>query len=255
MAEKHPGGLKGLIPHLVFVLLLLGVWEWAGSQGWLNPAFFGRPSGIWKYLYDNLVASPKLAIDFGWTALGTLSAFVLGSLCAVAVALLFVTYPKVEHFLEPYFSALNAMPRIALAPLFILWFGLGVGSKIAVGFSLTFFIVLSSTVAGIRGVNQDHITLSRTLGATPSQLFFLITLPGAVPVIFSGLRLGLIYALLGVVGGEIIASEHGLGQTLSYLSSTFHIDGVFALLLILSLLGVAVVRGMTKLEKYLLRWQ
>ena len=242
-------------PHLIFVTGLLVVWEWAAGQKMLNPAFFGSPSGISHYLWDNLFASPKLLIDFGWTALGTLSAFVLGSVSAVTVALLFVMYPKIEYFLEPYFSALNAMPRIALAPLFILWFGLGVGSKIAVGFSLTFFIVLSSTVAGIRGINPDHVTLSRTLGATPSQLFFLITLPGAVPVIFSGLRLGLIYALLGVVGGEIIASEHGLGQTLSYLSSTFHIDGVFALLLLLSLLGVAVVRGMTRLEKYLLRWQ
>lgn len=255
MDSARTGGFQALLPHIIFVVCLLVVWEWAASQKWLNPAFFGHPSGIWKYLWDNLFASPKLIIDFGWTALGTLSAFVLGSVCAVTMALLFVMYPKFEHFLEPYFSALNAMPRIALAPLFILWFGLGVGSKIAVGFSLTFFIVLSSTVAGIRGVNQDHVTLSRTLGATPSQLFFLITLPGAVPVIFSGLRLGLIYALLGVVGGEIIASEHGLGQTLSYLSSTFHIDGVFALLLVLSLLGVAVVRGMTRLEKYLLRWQ
>jgi NitT/TauT family transport system permease protein len=255
MDNRDAGGLRALIPHIVFILAVLALWEWAASQKLLNPAFFGHPGGIWKYLWENLFASPKLIIDFGWTALGTLSAFVLGSVCAVAVALMFVMYPKVEHFLEPYFSALNAMPRIALAPLFILWFGLGVGSKIAVGFSLTFFIVLSSTVAGIRGVNQDHVTLSRTLGATPSQLFFLVTLPGAVPVIFSGLRLGLIYALLGVVGGEIIASEHGLGQTLSYLSSTFHIDGVFALLLLLSLLGVAVVRGMTRLEKYLLRWQ
>ena len=255
MDSARGGWFKEYFPHIAFGVCLLLVWEWAASQKLLNPAFFGHPSGIWHYLWDNLFASPKLLIDFGWTALGTLSAFVLGSVSAVTVALLFVMYPKFEHFLEPYFSALNAMPRIALAPLFILWFGLGVGSKIAVGFSLTFFIVLSSTVAGIRGINQDHVTLSRTLGATPSQLFFLITLPGAVPVIFSGLRLGLIYALLGVVGGEIIASEHGLGQTLSYLSSTFHIDGVFALLLLLSLLGVAVVRGMTRLEKYLLRWQ
>jgi NitT/TauT family transport system permease protein len=101
--------------------------------------------------------------------------------------------------------------RIALAPLFILWFGLWIGSKIAVGASLTFFIVQSTTVAGIRGVNPDHVTLSRTLGATPLQRFVLVTLPGAVPVLFSGLRLGLIYAMLGVIGAEIIAAEHGLG--------------------------------------------
>ena len=164
MDSARTGGFSALLPHIVFVVCLLLVWEGVASQKWLNPAFFGSPHGIWHYLWDNLFASPNLIIDFGWTALGT-------------------------------------------------------------------------------------------LGATPAQLFFLVTLPGAVPVIFSGPRLGLIYALLGVVGGEIIASEHGLGQTLSYLSSTFHIDGVFALLLVLALLGVAVVRGMTRLEKYLQRWQ
>src|SRR5699024_6212717 len=109
-----------------------------------------------------------------------------------------VAMPRFERFSEPYIAALNATPRIALMPLFILWFGLGVSSKIAIGFSLTFFIVLSNTVAGIRGVDQDHLTLSRTLGAKPLQVFFLVTIPGAIPVIFSGLRLGLLYALLGV---------------------------------------------------------
>lgn len=135
------------------------------------------------------------------------------------------------------------------------YFGLGLGSKIAVGCSLTFFIVLSSTVAGIRGVSQDHLTLCKTLGASPVTTFFQVTLPGAVPVIFSGLRLGLIYALLGVIGAEIIASEKGLGQSLAYLGSTFEVNGVMALLLVLALLGVAVVRTMTWLEKRLLHWQ
>jgi NitT/TauT family transport system permease protein len=142
------------------------------------------------------------------------------------VGLLFVAFPKIEKFLDPYFNAMNVMPRIALAPLFILWFGLGLGSKIAVGCSLTFFIVLSSTVAGIRGVSQDHVTLCKTLGASAVTTFFQVTLPGAVPVIFSGLRLGLIYAMLGVIGAEIIASEKGLGQSLAYLGATFEVNGV-----------------------------
>jgi NitT/TauT family transport system permease protein len=152
-------------------------------------------------------------------------------------------------------NAMNVMPRIALAPLFILWFGLGLGSKIALGCSLTFFIVLSSTVAGIRGVSQDHVTLCKTLGASAVATFFQVTLPGAVPVIFSGLRLGLIYSLLGVIGAEIIASEKGLGQALAYLGSTFEVNGVMALLLVLAVIGVSVMKTMTWLEKRLLHWQ
>jgi NitT/TauT family transport system permease protein len=242
------------LAHAVFLSVFLGAWEIASSQGWLPGAFFGQPSGIARFLITN-VNDGKLWSDLGWTLAGTVMAFGLGSFSAIGLGLLFVRYPVLEHFLEPYFGALNVMPRIALAPLFILWFGLGLGSKVAIGFSLTFFIVLSATVAGMRGVSADHVTLCKTLGAKPSQVFFSVTLPGAVPVLFSGLRLGLIYALLGVVGGEIIASEKGLGQSLAYLGATFNINGMMALLLVLALLGVGVVRGMTWLEKRLLHWQ
>ena len=209
-----------LLVHFIFLIALYFLGELATSKGWLNPTFFGRPSGIIEFLRQN-IASGKLWSDLAWTLLGTGISFLFGS----------------------------------LAPLFILWFGLGLGSKVAVGFSLTFFIVLSSTIAGIRGVSQDHVTLCKTLGASPFTIFFQVTLPGAVPVIFSGLRLGLIYALLGVIGAEIIASEHGLGQSIAYLGSTFDVNGVMALLLVLALLGVTVVFLMTWLEKRLLHWQ
>ncbi len=244
-----------VLMHLAFLGALLGTWEYAARNGMVNPTFVGQPSGIGNFLWSNLVTGSRLWVELGWTLLGTFSAFLLGSVAALLTGLAFVSMPRLEKFVDPYLTAFNAMPRIALAPLFILWFGLGVSSKIAIGFSLTFFLVLSSTVAGIRGLNQDHITLTRTLGASPSQMFLLVTLPGAVPVIFSGLRLGLIYAMLGVVGGEIIAAEHGLGQTLAYLGSTFNMDGVMALLLILSLLGMLVTWSMSVMEKRLLRWQ
>ena len=130
------------------------------------------------------------------------------------------------------------MPRIALVPLFLLWFGLDIGSKVAVGFSLTFFIVLSATIAGMRNVDRDHLLLSQALGATPVQVFFKVMLPSAVPVISSGVRLGLIFALLGVVGAELIAADHGLGQTVAYLQATFNVNGVMAILLLLALLGL-----------------
>lgn len=240
--------------HLAFLAGLLILAQIATTRGWLDPTFFGQPSGVAKFLWHN-VPTVSLWSDLGWTMAGVFASFALGSLSAFAVGLMFVRWPALERFADPYLNALNMMPRIALAPLFILWFGLGLGSKIAVGFSLTFFIVLSSTIAGIRGVSQDHVTLCRTLGASAVTTFFEVTLPGAVPVIFSGLRLGLIYALLGVVAAEIIASEHGLGQRLAYLGSTFDINGVFALLLILTLLGVAVVRLMSWLERRLLHWR
>jgi NitT/TauT family transport system permease protein len=245
---------KWLGVHMAFICVMLALGEWLTVNRWLDPTFVGQPSGVLRFLWNN-ITSGQLWVDMGWTMAGTLISFLLGSVAAISVGLLFVGFPKLEKFLEPYLNAMNVMPRIALAPLFILWFGLGLGSKIALGCSLTFFIVLSSTVAGIRGVSQDHLTLCKTLGASAVSTFFQVTLPGAVPVIFSGLRLGLIYSLLGVIGAEIIASEKGLGQSLAYLGSTFEVNGVMALLLVLAMIGVSVMKTMTWLEKRLLHWQ
>lgn len=241
--------------HAMFVIAFLILWETSAQSGLLDPTFFGRPSGIRDFLWKGFVTEGKLWRELGYTLGGAAISFVLGSVCAVGFGLLFTTYPALHRAAEPYLTLLNAMPRIALAPLFLLWFGLGIGSKIAVGVSLTFFIVLSATVAGIRGVASDHLILSKALGASPTQLFFKVTLPSAVPVIFSGLRLGLIFALLGVVGAELIAAEHGLGQTLAYLQSTFNMDGVMALLFLLALLGLGVTAIMNRIERALLAWQ
>ena len=241
--------------HAVALICLGLLWETAAAHGLINPVFFGRPSGIASYLWQGLVSTGKLWIDVAYTLGGALISFTLGSVAAVGSGMLFAVLPRLHRALEPYLTLLNAMPRIALLPLFLLWFGLGLGSKIAVGTSLTFFIVLSSTVVGMRSSSPDHVVLSRTLGATPFQIFCKVTLPTAVPVVFAGLRLGFIYALLGVVGAELIAAERGLGQALAYLQSTFNMDGVLGILLILALLGLAAVSGMDRIENKLLAWR
>ena len=253
MNERRPR--RAWIGHLVFIAAFLALWEYSMRQEWLQATFFGQPSGIAAYLWNGFVSGGKLWRELGYTVAGTLASFLLGSSSALALALLFVMFPRIERAMDPYLMVLNAMPRFALAPLFLLWFGLGIGSKIAVGTSLSFFIVLANAVAGIRGVSQDLVVLSRSLGATPRQIFFKVTLPSAVPVIFSGLRLAMIFSMLGVVGAEIIAAEHGLGQTLAYLQSTFNMNGVMGLLLVLAVLGVLVTTGMSRMERALLKWQ
>src|SRR5215813_5523758 len=241
--------------RLAILAVFFGLWEYAASTRAIDPILIGRPSGIAAYLWQEIFVTGSLIEDLGWTLLATILAFLLGSICGILVGMAFVTKPIIEALVSPMLLALNAMPRIALAPLFLIWFGLGIGSKIAIGFSLTFFIVLSSTVAGGRGVNPDHITLARTLGASETQIFRKFVLPSAVPVIFNGLRLGLVFALLGVIGAEILASEHGLGQTLSVLAASFKTNGVFGIIFLLSIIGVGISWGMTSLENRLLRWR
>lgn len=247
--------IKIWIARIVTILVLGAAWEYVARNKIVDPMFIGVPSQILQFFWDGLFVNKKLLTDLMWTIAGTGMAFVLGSVAGVLTGLLFVIYPAFEKFIDPLMTALNALPRIALAPLFLLWFGLGLASKVALGASLTFFIVLSSTVAGARSVDLDLLTLSRTLGARPFQVFMKITLPSAVPTIFSGLRLGLIYAMLGVIASEIIAAEHGLGQTVAYLSGTFQIDGVYAILLLLAILGTSLTWIMSSIERRLLRWR
>lgn len=244
-----------LVAQVVTLMVFLFLWEWASTTRAIDPIFIGQPTKILSYLYEALFVDHKLITEAAWTLSSTIAAFALGSAAGIAVGLLFVLYPPAERFLDPLLSALNALPRIALAPLFLLWFGLGPGSKIALGFSLTFFIVLANTIAGARSVDSDWLVLSRMLGAGRAKVFFKVTLISAVPTIFSGLRLGLIYALLGVIAGEIIASQHGLGQLLSYLAGTFDTNGVFAVLFFLAILGVGLTKLMSVIENHLLRWR
>jgi NitT/TauT family transport system permease protein len=248
-------GLTILGLQVAGLIGFLSFWEWAATTRTIDPLFFGRPTKILFYLYTSIFIDHRLLQEAAWTMSETAGAFILGSAAGIAFGLLFVVYPSLERFLEPLFSALNALPRIALAPLFLLWFGLGPPSKVALGFTLTFFIVLTSTVAGARSVDPDLIVLCRMLGANKVTIFFKLTLVSAVPTIFSGLRLGLIYALLGVIGGEIIAAQHGLGQLLSYLAGTFETNGVFAVLVFLAILGVVITNLMSMIERHLLRWR
>lgn len=237
-------------------LLVVGlVWEYVARERIIDPLFIGVPSQILHFFWQGLFINHDLIGDLLWTLMGTLAAFVLGSAGGILMGLVFVMYPVFEKFIDPLMTALNALPRIALAPLFLLWFGLGLASKVALGASLTFFIVLSSTVAGARSVDLDLLTLARTLGARPAQVFLKITLPSAVPTIFAGLRLGLIYAMLGVIASEIIAAERGLGQKVAYLSGSFQVDGVYAVLLLLAILGTSITWIMSAIEARLLRWR
>jgi NitT/TauT family transport system permease protein len=244
-----------LVAQILVFAGLLALWEIAVRAGFASDSQYGQPSKIATSLWTLLFQSGKIWFELGWTISATLLAFVIGSVAALVLGMVFVLYPITERILDPLLSALNAMPRIALAPLLILWFGLGMGSKVAIGASLCFFIVLQTVVAGGRGVDRDHVTLAATVGLKPLELFWKITMPSAVPVVFSGLRLGFMYSLLGVVAGEIIASEHGLGQMTAYLTSSFDVNGVWGVVFVLAIVGVVLSWSLLTLEQKLLKWR
>lgn len=237
----------------IFVAFIIG-WNVAVDTGWMDPFFVSTPRAVADTVVDAF--STGAVWTHGWITLRTtLIGFAAGAAGGVLTGMLFARLPMLDSVLSPYFAAINAMPRVALAPLFILWFGIGTASKAWFAVSLVYFIVLLSTEAGVKSVDAELITNARVLGASKRQIFTKVILPSSVPTIFAGLRLGLVYALLGVVFGEMLSAQAGLGQQISFFAGTYRTDGVLAMVLVLSAMSLVLSGVLSLVERRLLRWQ
>ena len=235
-------------------LLLLGLWQLAATWKWPDPVLAKSPVQSWDYLVS-AAGSGELWSNTRSTMTAVLIAWVLAGAAGVVAGLALGLMPRTERVLNPYLDAANAMPRIALAPLLIVALGIGTSAKVALAATLVFFIVLSGARAGVRSTDAEWLRLSTVLGARKRQLFLKVLLPVATPAIFAALRLGLIYSLLGVVGSELYSARDGLGQLIAYNSSTFQMDAVYGILVLLAVIAVVLNQLMGFLERRLLRWQ
>lgn len=246
---------KGILVHSLQILslvLLLGAWEWAARSEMISTLFFSQPSAIGAFLINNAAG---LWVDTAATLRATVIGFVVGSAAGVAVAFIITAIPILDRVLQPWISVLMSIPRVALAPLFLLWFGITETSKIALAVSIVFFMVLVSTAAGLKTVAPDLIALGQAFNASPWQKFKTILLPSCVPSIFAGLRLGVVTSILGVVSSEMVASSTGLGQRIVLYGQNFQSAGVFAVLVLLAAITGVMTGLVAWSEQYLLKWQ
>jgi NitT/TauT family transport system permease protein len=243
-----------VVGRLLLLVIVIVAWEVLARTNVLPAAFIGQPSIFLPFLLSHL-ADGSILRGIEQTLVATIAAFVIGGIAAILTALMLTASPLIKALVDPFLDAMNALPRVALVPLFIVWFGLGTLSKIVSGISLMYFILLYNTLAGAQSVDPDHLQLARSLGISRRHVFMSIVIPTALPSIFAGLRLGLIYTLLGVVTAELIAGGKGLGSMISYYSNTFDANGVFAVLLVLVFLSYVLAAGMTAIERHLTRWQ
>ena len=167
--------------------------------------------------------------------------FIIGSVGGVVLGIWLGVSPFASRLLNPYLNALNALPKVALAPLFVLWFGLGIESKIALAAVLVLFLVFLNTFAGVREVDQDLIDGARLMRATRVQVIAKVIIPSAMSWVFAGLKISVPYALIGAVLGEMIAANRGLGYLVQFSGSQFDTAGVFAVLFVIALLAVALI--------------
>ena len=240
--------------RVVLVVAFLGLWELAAGRELVDPTLFGQPSGIWTALQEYLPSDR--AFD-SLTATGSAIAisFVIGSVAGTIAGLVLGLSRTLDAIVGPFLAPINSVPRIALAPLFIAWFGLTMTSKVVLAVSIVFFILAENARSAVRSVDSDLMTMSKVVGLKRWSLLSKVVLPSAVPTMFAGLRLTFTYSLLGVVASEMIAATSGIGQDIVLFSSSYQINTVFAILLELMAIAVLINWVFAVAERRLLRWQ
>jgi NitT/TauT family transport system permease protein len=242
-----------LLQVAVFALIV-GVWQALAAFGLVDPFFFSRPSAIAAKILAWLTGGyiwPHLAV----TLLEALLAFVIGAVLGIAAGLAFARIELLAAVFDPYIRILNALPRVILAPIFILWFGLGVASKVALGVTLVFFVVFFNTFQGIREVDPVVRNNARMLRASDRQMLRYVYLPSAMAWIFSSLHTSIGFALVGAVVGEYIGASRGIGYVVAQAQGVFDTTGVFAGLILTSAVVLCIDLAINRLERYLLRWR
>ncbi len=244
---------RWLLRLLVLALIVL-VWEGLCRIGWASEFWVSRPFLIVERLWE-AVRTTTLWFNTGVTVIETVSGFLLGALAGTIAGFALARWRRAHVALEPYLMGIYSLPRVALAPLFIMWFGIGIPSKIMLAISIVFFILLINTYVGVQNVDRDLVNAVKTMGAPPRFVTRHVVLPSCIPWIFSGLRISMALALTASVVGEMLAAQYGLGFMLARASGTFDTTGIFMVLIVLALLAIGTYNLMARLEKRLLHWQ
>jgi NitT/TauT family transport system permease protein len=229
-------------------------WEASARLHWIDPYLFSSPGAIGKRLW-HLAASGVLFGHVWITVLETLMALVVGATLGISLGMFLALCPRIAKILDPFNVALNGLPRAAMAPLFVVWFGIGAASKIAVGASIVVFVCLFATYAGMRNTDVVLLRAVRALGATPRQVLLWVELPFAIPWIFAGLRTSVAMALIGTIIGEYVAASKGLGWYIAYSGGIFDTTGVMAGLLVLGIIAVGLDVAVERIGRKLTPWK
>lgn len=242
-----------LAAPLVFGLSLLGLWQLLAQRGVIDPFYFSRPDDIVERIWDWL-ESGFIYRHLFVTMTETLWALVIGGVGGLVAGLMLARYRWLDATVGPYLRAANAIPRIVLAPIFVLWFGLGMWSKVALGVSLVFFVIFFNTYQAVRDVDPIVVNNARMLGASERELARHVLLPSALGSIFASLRLAVGLALIGAVVGEYLGSTEGVGYVIAQAEGLFDTTSVFAGMAVLMVVVLAIDSVVARVERRALRW-
>lgn len=237
-----------------FLLVVLGTWEalsrWEVIHDIILPAPTRIAGGFWTVV--SLGSFPR---DLGTTLLELFVGFLLAAVLGVGVGILTGTFELFRRAIYPYVVAFQVIPKVVFAPIFLAWFGYGVESKIVLAAVIAFFPCLINTAVGLRSTSEDEVMLMRSYVATRGQIFWKLTLPNALPFIFAGLKTAFTFALIGAIVAEFVGTYHGLGLMIETFTFALQMHLVFAVILIISLLGIVLYAGLELLDQKIVFWR
>ncbi|GGG01985.1 ABC transporter permease [Paenibacillus abyssi] len=236
------------------IFLFFVVWEILGASGIFNPMFISSPSRVWAagvaYVESGLIWN-----DLRISGIEFFSGYLLALIVGVPIGLLMGWYWRVRAILDPFVSFFYSTPRIAFLPVLIIWLGIGMGSKIAIIFMMSVIPFVVNTMTGVRTIDQNLVKVARAFNASDLQIFRTIILPGAIPSIISGLRLGIGLGLIGIVVGEMYAANAGIGYRLMEAGTMFRTDLLFVCVLIIAGIGIAASELLVRVERIFDKWR
>lgn len=241
---------KIVATQIAILIILVAGWEAGARTGLISAFFWSQPSAVAHTLVIFFTHGPAW-LDIRTTFLETILGFIFGTSLGAMIGLSFWWSRNYAAVVQPFVICFESIPKLALAPLVILVFGMGLTSKVAIATALTIVVTILTTGAGVKAVDHDSERLFYSLGATRWQVFTKLVVPSCLPWIISILRVNIGLALTGAVVGEFIASEHGLGREIFYAGSTYDIALVWVAVLVLSTLSVAMYLGVAWLERVL----
>jgi NitT/TauT family transport system permease protein len=249
MAQPRMSGKPPLLVlRILFLLGCLAFWQIIVEVGLVDQFWISKPSLVVQRIGEILV-TPETYSDIAFTMKSLVIGFAISAVAGVATACLFYKYKTLHDVVDPYILALYSTPRLALAPLFIIWFGIGTASKVALIVSICYFIMLLNAYAGLVTVNRRLIDQVRIMGASDWFIFRRVTVPASIPWLLAAARVSLGFALMVAVVGELIISEQGIGLRIAKASGLFDTTGVFAYLVIIAVIGGVLDQALKLAEK------
>ncbi|MFZ3118633.1 MAG: ABC transporter permease [Variovorax sp.] len=258
-ASPAPADAVGLSPTrrrmlmAGFFVLVMAVWHFAVLLLEVSPLIFPGPWAVARALVE-LFQSGEIVKHLGVTLYEILAGFAFGALFGLLLGALIGQSSLLEAVLYPYVVAFQTVPKVAVAPLFVLWFGFDTTSKVVITATIVFFPVLANTIVGLRSAPKDQIELMKAFTASPWHVFRMVRLPQALPYVFAGLDIGIVLAVIGAIVGEFVGAQAGLGYLILQRNFSMDAAGMFAILVVLSLIGLVLHSLMRFIARRVIFW-